>query len=56
MRPRRGRLAADIQAKLQNYVSPLERGPYDQQRSVVDYYDWLGRRYNIGVFGQRIYD
>jgi hypothetical protein len=51
-----GQATADLQGKLQNYVSPLERGAYDQQRSVVDYYDWLGRRYNIGVYGQRIYD
>jgi PDZ domain-containing secreted protein len=48
--------AADLQGKLQDYVSPLERGPYCYTRSVVDNYDWLGRRYNIGVFGQRIYN
>ena len=22
---------------------------------LVDYYDWLGRRYHIGAYGQRIY-
>ncbi|EDY15928.1 hypothetical protein CfE428DRAFT_6539 [Chthoniobacter flavus Ellin428] len=37
-------------------TNPLDKGAYDQRRSVVDYYDWLGRRYHIGVFGQRIYD
>jgi len=36
--------------------NPLDKGAYDQQRSVVDYYDWLGRRYHIGTYGQRIYD
>lgn len=36
--------------------NPLDRGAYDQTRSVVDYYDRWGRRYHIGVFGQRIYD
>ncbi|HEV7404847.1 MAG TPA: hypothetical protein VGO11_18035 [Chthoniobacteraceae bacterium] len=43
------------QAQLQDWSSPLERGPYDSHRSTVDRYDWLGRRYHYGVFGQRIY-
>ncbi len=47
--------AADFQQQHGNYQNPLERGAYDQNRSVVDYYDWLGRRYHIGVYGQRIY-
>jgi hypothetical protein len=47
---------AEWQSQLADYVSPLERAPYDYQRSVVDYYDWRGNRYNIGVFGQRIYN
>ncbi len=47
--------AADFQDQHNNYTNPLDKGAYDQQRSVVDYYDWLGRRYHIGVFGQRIY-
>ncbi len=46
---------AKQQAALQDWSSPLERGAYGSTRSVVDYYDWLGRRYHIGVFGQRIY-
>ena len=47
--------SADFQAQHAGYVNPLERGAYDQRRSVVDYYDWLGRRYHIGSYGQRIY-
>ena len=47
--------SADFQAQHANYSNPLDKGAYDQTRSVVDYYDWLGRRYHIGVFGQRIY-
>ena len=47
--------AADFQAQHANYQNPLDKGAYDQTRSVVDYYDWQGRRYHIGVFGQRIY-
>ena len=47
---------ADWQGKLDGYVSPLESGPYNYNRSVVDYYDCNGNRYNIGVFGQRIYN
>ena len=47
---------ADWQGKLDGYISPLESGPYNYNRSVVDYYDCDGNRYNIGVFGQRIYN
>jgi hypothetical protein len=47
---------ANFDQQHNHYSNPLDKGPYDQQRSVVDYYDWLGRRYHIGVFGQRIYD
>jgi hypothetical protein len=49
------RASADFQNQRANYSNPLDKGAYDQNRSVVDYYDWLGRRYHIGVFGQRIY-
>jgi len=48
--------AADFQRKHAQFDNPLLRGPYDQQRSVVDFFDHEGRRYHIGVFGQRIYD
>jgi hypothetical protein len=47
--------AEDFQQQHANYQNPLDKGAYDQTRSVVDYYDWQGRRYHIGVFGQRIY-
>jgi hypothetical protein len=47
--------SADFQTQHANYSNPLDKGAYDQNRSVVDYYDWLGRRYHIGVYGQRIY-
>ena len=47
--------SADFQTQHTNYSNPLDKGAYDQTRSVVDYYDWLGRRYHIGVYGQRIY-
>jgi len=47
--------AADFRQQHANYENPLNKGAYDQTRSVVDYYDWQGRRYHIGVFGQRIY-
>ena len=47
--------SADFQTQHANYSNPLDKGAYDQNRSVVDYYDWLGRRYHIGVSGQRIY-
>ncbi|MDR3401142.1 MAG: hypothetical protein P4L99_01490 [Chthoniobacter sp.] len=46
---------ADFNAQHGEYSNPLDKGAYDQTRSVVDYYDWRGRRYHIGVFGQRIY-
>ncbi len=52
----RQQASADFQSKLDGYVSPLESAPYDNNRSVVDYYDCWGNRYNIGVFGQRIYN
>jgi signal transduction histidine kinase len=51
----RTKAAADFHDQHGNYTNPLDKGAYDQNRSVVDYYDWLGRRYHIGVFGQRIY-
>ena len=47
--------AADFQKQHASYKNPLDRGAYDQTRSVVDYYDWQGRRYHIGAYGQRIY-
>ena len=47
--------AEDFAQQHANYENPLDKGAYDQTRSVVDYYDWQGRRYHIGVFGQRIY-
>jgi len=55
--------AADFQRKHASYDdplhtgngNPLNKGAYNQTRSVVDYYNWLGRRYHIGVNGQRIY-
>jgi hypothetical protein len=46
---------ADFKAQHGQYSNPLDKGAYDQTRSVVDYYDWLGRRYHIGIYGQRIY-
>jgi len=46
---------ADFQAKHADYANPLDKGAYDQRRSVVDYYDWQGRRYHIGPYGERIY-
>jgi len=48
--------AGDFATKNAAEPNPLDRGAYDQTRSVVDYYDRWGRRYHIGVFGQRIYD
>jgi hypothetical protein len=48
--------AADFQKQHAAYDNPLNKGAYDQQRSVVDYFDWQGSRYHIGMFGQRIYD
>ena len=47
--------SADFQAQHAGYSNPLDQPAYDQSRSVVDYYDWLGRRYHIGTYGQRIY-
>lgn len=47
---------ADFQKQKGKYANPLDKGAYDQHRSVVDYYDRWGRRYHIGVYGQRIYD
>ncbi len=46
---------ADFQTQHASYSNPLDQPAYDQSRSVVDYYDWLGRRYHIGAYGQRIY-
>jgi hypothetical protein len=46
---------ADFQSQHASYSNPLDQPAYDQSRSVVDYYDWLGRRYHIGAYGQRIY-
>ena len=51
----RAEASADFQNQRANYSNPLDKGAYDQSRSVVDSYDWLSRRYHIGVFGQRIY-
>jgi len=48
--------AADFQKQHDAFDNPLNKGAYDQQRSVVDYFDRFGRRYHIGVFGLRIYD
>jgi hypothetical protein len=48
-------MVAEQQAKIQGWTSPLEQGAYGSSRSTVDRYDWLGRRYHDGVFGQRIY-
>lgn len=48
--------AADFQREHDAYDNPLNRGAYDHQRSVPDFYDRFGRRYHMGVFGQRIYD
>ncbi len=47
--------SADFQNQHANYSNPLDQPAYDQTRSVVDYYDWLGRRYHIGTNGRRIY-
>jgi hypothetical protein len=51
----KARVSADFQKQHANYANPLDRGAYDQKRSVVDYYDGQGRRYHIGSYGQRIY-
>jgi hypothetical protein len=54
-RQQRQDASADFQNQHANYSNPLDQPAYDQTRSVVDYYDWLGRRYHIGAYGQRIY-
>jgi hypothetical protein len=51
----KARVSADFQKQHANYANPLDKGAYDQRRSVVDYYDSEGRRYHIGSYGQRIY-
>ena len=48
--------AVDFQRQHAAFDNPLNKGPYDQQRAVPELYDGLGRRYHIGVFGQRVYD
>ncbi len=48
--------AADFQQQHAAYDNPLNKGAYDQQRALPEYYDRYGRRYHMGVFGQRIYD
>jgi hypothetical protein len=51
----KAKVSADFQKQHANYANPLDKGAYNQTRSVVDYYDGLGRRYHIGSHGQRIY-
>jgi len=51
----KAKVSADFKKQHANYANPLDKGAYDQTRSVVDYYDSQGRRYHIGSYGQRIY-